>query len=102
MFNVWFRPDEVTDQSHSFAAIKPIDRTVAVNSCEAAAKNAATHPSTVDFSRIMDLGYAALPSGRSEVVSSFTAKNAFNLEIKYQIRCLYDGNQMIEASIWEI
>lgn len=102
MFNVWFEPDDAYSTLAPFAAIQPLNRTAAVNACEAYAKSAATHPSTVDFSRFMDLAYGTTPGGRAEVNTSFTAKNGFNLEIKYQIRCLYDGPQMIEASIWEI
>lgn len=97
-FNVWFRP---SDADKVFAAVRPIGRHDAANACEAYAKSAATHPSTVDFSRIMDLAYSTYPNGRARVVSSFTARNSFNLELRYRIDCLFEGNQMLEANIFE-
>ena len=97
-FNVWFRPG---DADKVFAAVKPIGRNEAANACEAYAKSSASHPSTVEFSRFMDLGYSTHPNGRARITSSFSAKNAFNLKLKYRIDCLFDGNAMLEANIFE-
>ena len=102
LFNVWFKPKDVAYADASYAGGKPPERTSAINACEAYAKSAATHPSTVDFSRTMDMVFLTSPTGRAEVNTSFTAKNGFNLEIKYQIRCLYEGNKMTKAEICEI
>ena len=99
-FNVWFRPSDAEGAS-SFAAKESLGRAAAVEACEAAAKRAATHPSTVSFSRIWDLAYMPHVSGRARVVSSFTAKNGFGLELKYRIDCLFDGAQLIETQIAE-
>lgn len=97
-FNVWFRPG---DAEKVFTAVKPIGRNDAANACEAYARSAASHPSTVEFSRIMDLGYSTHPNGRARITSSFSAKNAFNLKLKYRIDCLFDGSAMLEANIFE-
>lgn len=97
-FNVWFRP---ADADRTFTAVRPIAQGDAVLACERAAKAAATHPSTVDFSRFLDVAYSAREDGRVALDSSFTAKNAFNLELKYRIRCLFDGQTLIESNIAE-
>lgn len=97
-FNVWFRP---SDAGKAFTATTPISESDAVIACEQAAKAAATHPSTVDFSRIMDVAYSARQDGRVALDSTFTAKNAFNLELRYRIRCLFDGKAMVESTVVE-
>jgi len=69
----------------------------ALNACERAAKLRAAHPSTVDFSYFN----ARYVPGRVE--STFTMRNTFNLEIAYNIICVFDGKnhltnvQMAEA-----
>lgn len=97
-FNVWFRP---TDIMTTMTATPPIRQGDATLACEQAAKAKATHPSTVDFSRFLDVAYSARPDGRVSLTSSFLAKNSFNLELKFNIRCLFDGNTMIEATVSE-
>jgi hypothetical protein len=99
-FNVWFRPTDA-ETGQQFRATEPLAKSVAVNSCEAVAKQAAVHPSTVEFSRLWDLAYMPHVSGRARVISSFTAKNALNLELKYRIECLFDGPTLIETNITE-
>lgn len=100
VFNVWFRPSDVEDGA-TFAAREPLGKNAAADACEAVAKQAATHPSTVSFSRVWDLAYLPHVSGRARIVSSFTAKNAFNLELEYRIDCLFDGPTLIETNISE-
>ncbi|MCX8999564.1 hypothetical protein NOF55_20880 [Rhizobiaceae bacterium BDR2-2] len=97
-FNVWFRPTDITTTMTATPPIRQGDATLA---CEQAAKAKATHPSTVDFSRFLDVAYSARPDGRVSLTSSFLAKNSFNLELKFNIRCLFDGNTMIEATVSE-
>ncbi|PRD43134.1 hypothetical protein C5748_13085 [Phyllobacterium phragmitis] len=97
-FNVWFRPG---DAKKTFKPVAAISQGDAVLACEKAAKAAATHPSTVDFSRFLDVAYSARPVGRVSLDSTFTAKNAFNFELKYRIRCLFDGSTLIESQIVE-
>lgn len=99
-FNVWFRPTDA-EAGEVFVAREPLDKIAAVNACESAAKQAATHPATVDFSRVWDLAYMPHVSGRARVVSTFTAKNSLNLELKYRIDCLFDGPALIETNIAE-
>jgi hypothetical protein len=100
VFNVWFRPSDASG-GQTFAAKEPLAKGAAVDACEAAARQAAIHPSTVSFSRVWDLAYMPHVSGRARVVSTFTAKNAFNLELQFRIDCLFDGPNMIETNISE-
>jgi hypothetical protein len=97
-FNVYFRP---SDAGNTLTATPAIEQGAAMNACERAAKARARHPSTVSFSRFVDAAYSAGPDGRATLESTFTAKNSFNLEVKYQIRCLFDGQKMIEATVTE-
>lgn len=99
-FNVWFRPKDASSNK-TFEAVKPLGQEAAVALCEQAAQQAATHPSTMIFSKLWDLSYQADASGRARVVSSFTAKNAFNLELKFRIDCLFDGAKLLETIIAE-
>ena len=99
-FNVFFSKKDL-DKGKTFEAARHIDRSEAILLCERYAKSAATHPSTVDFSRFLNLSVYETPNGRTAVRSSFTAKNAFGLELKYGIRCLLDRTGLIEANIWE-
>lgn len=100
VFNVFFSKSEI-DKGAAMAALKHIDRNRAIGLCESHAKSKASHPSTFSFSRVVDLAVNEYPNGRTAVSSSFTAKNSFNLEIKHNIRCLFDGNGLIEANISE-
>ncbi|GAJ97023.1 hypothetical protein RRH01S_29_00510 [Rhizobium rhizogenes NBRC 13257] len=97
-FNVWLRP---TDIGKTVANVAPIGKGDTTLACETEAKAQATHPSTVDFSHFLDVAYSARPDGRVALDSSFTAKNSFNLELKYRIRCLFDGMKLIEATVIE-
>lgn len=100
VFNIWFRPKDA-DSGEAFVAKEPLGQSAAVDACEMAAKQAATHPSTVSFSRVWDLAYIPHVSGRARMVSTFTAKNAFDLELKFRIDCLFDGPSLIEINIAE-
>ncbi len=80
-FNVWFKPEDANSEQ-SFKAIQPIGKIAATDTCEQAAKLAAIHPSTVEFSRVWDLAYMPHASGRARIISTFTAKNRVNLELK--------------------
>jgi len=100
VFNVWFRPADA-DKTATMAGVKPISQSGAVSACEATAKAAANHPSTVDFSRFMDAAYVTYPSGRARLTSSFTAKNSFGLDLTYDIQCLFEGTKLIETVINE-
>jgi hypothetical protein len=97
-FNVWFEPDDAAS-SKSFAAITNISRPDAIQACQQAAKVAAQNPQTVNFSTFMDVAYLSYPNGRSRLLSSFTASNAFGVKGKFNIACLFDGSQLIETNI---
>jgi hypothetical protein len=100
VFNLWFGPgDAAADKT--FTAAQPLSQSAAVTACEAVARAAATHPSTVDFSRFVDLAYFAHKSGNVRVSSTFTAKNALNLELEYDITCFFEGNRMVDHTITE-
>lgn len=98
--NVYFTAERADDPA-PFRAPGHIDQGRATDLCEAYAKQQASHPSTVDFSRFMDIAISEHPNGRTTVMSSFKAKNAFNLELKFKIKCLLDENGFIEGQIWE-
>lgn len=99
-FNAFFSKADV-EKDKRLTEKKHIDKSQAVDLCEAYAKQHATHPSTVDFSRIMDLAITEHPNGRTRVTSTFTAKNSFNLEVKFNISCLLEDSGLIEANIIE-
>ncbi len=99
-FNAFFSKSDV-EKGTTLAAAKHIDRNRAIDLCEAYAKSKAAHSSTVSFSRVMDLAVTEHPNGRTTVMSSFTAKNSFDLKLKYSIRCLCDANGLIEGNINE-
>lgn len=99
-FNVFFSGREVAGD-RKFAAPSNIDHTQAVELCEEYAKSHATHPGTLEFSRIADLIVTDHPNGNTRVRSSFTARNGYNLEVKHNISCLLNSSGLIEASISE-
>ncbi len=98
--NVFFTPEDVASPQ-PFQAPVHIDHTRAVDLCEAYAKNHSVHPSTVNFSRILDLAIVDTPNGSTAVTSRFTAKNSFDVELTFNIRCLLDENGLIEGIIYE-
>lgn len=98
-FNVTFR---LSDSERIFAAIRPISQGDAILACEAAARSAATHPSTVDFSRFLNASFSVGENGRASLTSRFSARNAFNVQSDFQIYCLFNGTALIEASMNEL
>jgi len=98
-FNVWFAPGDLASGRH-FAATPNIEQSSAIALCEIAAKEAAMHPSTVNFSTA-DAIFSQHPSGRSRLIASFKARNSFNLELTFRISCLFDGGTLIETLIAE-
>jgi len=98
--NVYFDAKRADDPT-PFRAPGHIDKMKAIDLCEAYAKANANHPSTVDLSRVLDLAVSEHPNGRTQIFSSFKAKNSFNVELKFRIKCLLDESGLIEANIWE-
>ena len=99
-FNVFFSKSDL-EKGVSMPAAAHLAKDRAIDLCEAYATSNATHPSTVSFSRVLDLAVSEHPTGRTTVASSFTAKNSFNLELKYKIRCLLDSDGLIQANVAE-
>jgi hypothetical protein len=99
--NVYFTEEDLAS-GKTFVAPVHIKRTQAIQLCEQYAKSAATNPSTVDFSWILDIATSEHANGRTTVWSSFTAKNAFGVAGKFGIRCLLDASGLIEAHISEM
>ena len=100
VFNVFFSKSDI-EADLKLSTTKHIDKSLAIKQCESYAKSNATHPSTVDFSKFMDLEVTEHPNGNTTVMSSFKAKNSFNLELKYNIRCLSNASGLFEANITE-
>ncbi len=98
--NVYFDAARAKDPT-PFSPPIHLARATAVQLCESYAKSKANHPSTVSFSRFMDISVTEHPNGRTTVLSSFTAKNSFNLDLTFNIRCLLDANGFIEGAINE-
>ncbi|MCP4763470.1 MAG: SH3 domain-containing protein [archaeon] len=99
-FNAFFSKSEI-EKNTKLTEKKHIEQSKAIGLCEQYAKQHANHPSTVKFSKIMDLAVTEHPNGRTRVNSTFTAKNSFNLEVKFKISCLLDENGIIDANIIE-
>ncbi len=95
--NVFFSKSDV-ELGKAMAAAQNLPRTVAVDLCEKHVKSNANHPSTVKFSSERVMEHA---NGRTTVEGSFKAKNSFNLELAYDVKCLLDSKGVIEASINE-
>lgn len=99
-FNVYFSKSDV-DGGEARAATQHLAKGRAIELCERYVKSVARHPSTVDFSRVIDLGFVEHPNGRTTVRSKFTARNSFNLETTHDVRCLLDKNGLIEGNFHE-
>lgn len=98
--NVFFKASDLAP-GKTFSAPVHIGSAQAVALCEQRAKAAATHPQTVQFSRLLDLATVNHPNGNTSVLSSFTAANAFGAKLKYNIRCLFNAQGLNEAHITE-
>lgn len=83
----------------SIAVPVQIEERVAVRRCEQEARDRAYRADSVDFSRILDLAFNTRPNGESTVISSFTAENAFGAENKFDIRCDFSGERLIDVRI---
>lgn len=101
VFNAFFSKSDVTEDE-TLIAVAHINSNIAVDRCEAYAKSISTHPSTVEFSRILDLSVVEHPNGRSTVRSTFNARNGLNLELKYNIQCLMDAKGLFEPVVSEV
>lgn len=87
------------DGRGSNAAPVQIERRAAIRRCEQEARDRAYRADSVDFSRILDLAFNSRPNGETTVLSSFTAENGFGVENKFDIRCDFSGERLIDVSI---
>ena len=101
VFNVFFSKSDIA-KGKKFQQKKHISKSKATNLCEKYAKLKAAHPSTVNFSRGIDLSVYETPNGRTRITSTFTAKNSFNLKLKHEISCLFNSYGLMEANINEV
>lgn len=97
---VEFRPDDATN-GRSFMPAAPVvatDERTALAYCQTALRERATHPSTVE------IGYGtfvAQSNGTATYRTTFTAKNAFNLTLKFATLCRFLGDELIDIDIQE-
>lgn len=68
--------------------------------CKEAVLDRLTHPSTADFS-ILGIGFKSYDDGTAILVTTFTARNGFNLEIEYQAACDFTGRTLTGVKIVE-
>ncbi|VWC91084.1 hypothetical protein BLA18112_03325 [Burkholderia lata] len=99
-FNVFFSRTDISGDK-KLVAPSNIGHTEAVSQCQEYVRSHATHASTVNFSHVADLRVTDHPNGNTRVTSTFTAKNGYNLELKYNISCLLNSSGLIEANISE-
>ncbi|WP_376785232.1 DUF4124 domain-containing protein [Stutzerimonas nitrititolerans] len=76
-----------------------IEQRDAGKACESAAKDRAAFPSTVDFSFLWSAGFQAQPDGRATYVSAFTAKNAFGVDLEFEIACYFKGKHLYKVDV---
>ena len=59
-----------------------------------------TIPSSVDFSWF-NFAYSAKSNGNSIASDTFRAKNAFGMEFKYRIYCIFEGEKLLDSYVKE-
>ncbi len=69
--------------------------------CEKEAKARSNYPESVSFSTLLDAAWTDYPNGRTSLNTTFTAKNAFGAERKFNISCLFTKSELIEVIIKE-
>ena len=84
----------------SFDKVEPMDKFEAVEACKSAVLSHATHPSTVDFPTF-DYDFRSGGEGRTQMLMSATAKNAFNLELTFDVQCDFDGRMLTDFAMSE-
>lgn len=68
--------------------------------CQDAVEARVSHPSTVDM-KAFSSSFTENENGRSTFFQTFTAKNSMNLELEFQVRCLFDNGNLIDVNISE-
>jgi len=99
-FNAFFSKLDV-EKDNKLEAARHIDQKLAIDLCRSYARGNSFHPNSVNFSKVMNLSVHEFPNGRTSVTSTFTAKNSFNQEAEFAIKCLSNADGLIEAQITE-
>ncbi|KGW81880.1 hypothetical protein Y033_4781 [Burkholderia pseudomallei MSHR435] len=72
----------------------------AISLCREYARSRASHPSTVDFStwgaRVVEQ-----PDGSVIARSTFTARNGFGAEVKFEVACQVNGSGVVDGAVRE-
>lgn len=76
-----------------------ITQAEAANACEAAAKQRANRPGSVDMSRIWSAAFQERPDGSAVYQTTFTAGNAFGVEDTFQITCHFKGVNLTSVNV---
>ena len=92
---------KLSDGDKEFKDPVAVSKMAAIEACEKVAKSKAKHPSTVDFSKFMNASFKDFPDGSAVLRSKFTAKNALNLQLSYDIFCKFEENKLVESEITE-
>lgn len=77
-----------------------LDKLEAVDACKQAILARANHPSTVQFP-MLDYDLRDGGDGDTVLLTTFTGKNGFGLELKYDAVCLFDGQSISDVQIDE-
>lgn len=68
--------------------------------CQEGVETRISHPSSLDMAAFTaDFNEDA--DGRSTLNTTFTAKNSFNLESEFQVRCIFENGTLVDVSISE-
>ncbi len=72
----------------------------AISLCQEYAKSQASHPSTADFS-IWGARVVEQPDGSVIARSTFTARNGFGAELKFEVACQVNGSGLVRGAVRE-
>lgn len=84
----------------SFAPVEPIKKLDAISACKEGVLRKAVHPSTVEFPTF-DYDFRDGGNGKTQVLMSATAKNGFNLDLRFDVQCDFTGANLDSVSMSE-
>ncbi|MCP1757902.1 hypothetical protein [Bradyrhizobium elkanii] len=100
LFNVFFDKADAIVQT-PLKHPEPFDETSSRRLCEAAIKESASHPSTVNIHSFMGYATKTFGNGNRFVWQTFSAKNSYGLELTYQALCTVTPDGKSEITISE-
>lgn len=77
-----------------------LDKLEAIDACKEAILARANHPSTVQFP-MLDYDLRDDGDGNAILLTTFTGRNGFNLELKFDATCMFDGKSVSDVQIDE-